>query len=171
MINFLEGEEPLADLRHGAIQRITDDIFSLKTIILTNKRLIMIVQRLGSFNKKFIFLKDVTSLESVRVLNIPLLIATICMGLIGLIIMNSALGAQVAVAHRVRGEGINPGTILGLIMLVCAGLTALAIKKNALRISTQSENIDFMLEKNFSTDLVDNFIDRTQVEIDKLKHR
>jgi hypothetical protein len=152
VINLLENEEPLADLRRGAIQRLTADILSLKTIVLTNKRLILIKKRVGSFDKKYIFLKDVQSLESIRKFNIPLLVLAIFLALV-------ALGT------------LSSTPVLGYLLSAGVVFCAINVKKNIFRISTMTENLDFLLKLNFSTDLADRFIDRCQIEIDKLKHK
>jgi hypothetical protein len=67
---LLDQEEVLADLRRGTLQKLTSDIFLKKTVVLTNKRLVLVNNRLGSFSKQYIFLKDVQGLSSQRFLNL-----------------------------------------------------------------------------------------------------
>jgi len=161
MLQLLEKEEVIADLRRGLIQRITDDILGLKTVILTNKRLILINKKMGSFQKKYIFLKDVQSIESLRSFNIAALIASI----ISFIVLISMLSSSSpsSTPESVIKTGIEFVCLLFGVVLI------FSLRTNVFRISTTTEDIDFILTRSISTTRLEPFIELAQIEINKQK--
>jgi hypothetical protein len=148
---LLDQEGVLADLRRGTLQKLTSDIFLKKTVILTNKRLVLVHNRLGSFSKQYIFLKDVQGLSSQRFLNLWTLI------------LAAALGAMSVLAFATNR--LAPAAICA----VLAAIFALYVKENRIRISTMTDNIFFDLERGFDLSRADKFVDLVQVEMDRLK--
>ena len=155
MIQLLEKEEVRADLRRGLIQRLTNDLWQLRTIILTNQRLALIVKRLGSFEKQYIFLKDVQGIASSRSLSIGALLAlcvTVPLAVVGIWAQTqSSFGAERVVISLAA-------TIASIVLL-------LNLKSNVIRISTMTEDISFRLDKKLGTDSADRFVELAQKEI------
>jgi hypothetical protein len=63
MIRLLPKEDPIADLQLGLIQTITEDMFTRRTMVLTNMRLWLFKKRLFSNTTSVVFLKDMTSIR------------------------------------------------------------------------------------------------------------
>jgi hypothetical protein len=152
MINLLEGEEVIADLRQGSVQRLSDDLFLKKTIILTNKRLILVRKKFGAFEKQYIFLKDVSSLISIRKYNLQILLGIIILVTLSVLSIN--------------GGNISVGSLFAVVALT----SVIALWDHKIVVSTGTMNIFYTLEKRFDTKLADHFIEICQVEINKYKN-
>lgn len=158
---LLDQEEVLADLRRGTLQKLTSDIFLKKIVVLTNKRLVLVNNRLGSFSKQYIFLKDVQGLSSQRFLNLWALIPAAAFGVVSIL----QLAGVFDVSPRSVGDRLPAVALWGVI----CGILALFVKANRVRISTMTDNIFFNLERGFDTGRADGFVDLVQVEMDRLK--
>jgi hypothetical protein len=70
MISLLPDEKPIADLRLGLVQIISEDIFRRRTMVLTNRRLWLIEKRIFSNSASILFLRDITTVETKRTVNL-----------------------------------------------------------------------------------------------------
>jgi hypothetical protein len=160
-VEFLPKEELIADLRRGLLSRVTDDVFLLRTILLTNQRLLLVSRRLGSFQRRSVFLKDVQGLASQRSLNWAALFVGAFSSLISILCL-------VAVANLRHGDR-TVALIVGLFMLVLAVVAFVNVKTNVIRVSTTTEDIVFGLERSFSTDRADEFVRLVEREVVRFK--
>jgi hypothetical protein len=156
MIELLEGEQIVADLRKGVMQRMTEDVFLKSTLLLTNKRLVLVKKKLGAFSKQYIFLKDIQGLSSQRAFNLWLVIPAILV---------LALG----VTHLIVGHNERDLQKVAAVELIVAAILAFLSVGYRIRISTTSDNVFFRLERGFGMERADKFIGAVQVQADRLK--
>ena len=149
-IVFLDGEAIIADLRRSVAQRLTDNPFRARNMILTNKRLIVVDKRLGSFKKEYVFLRDLQGVTSYRKLKIGLLLFIIALAL---------FGTAVLIASDADHKPI------GLISLLLCLLLGLSVRKSLLRVSSIATTIDFDLGLRFSLRKADRFVHIVQSHV------
>ena len=156
MIQLLENEELRADLRQGAIQRLSNDMSLLRNIILTNQRLIIVGKRFGSLDRRTLFLKDVQGLASSHELNIGALVVTFIFGF-----------ATMCCITMIAKE---PVAYTGIITFFAAAIwIGTYLYRTTIHISTFTEDFLFGLEPKWDTKAVDRFVDLAAVEIAEQK--
>ena len=143
MFELLDGEAPVADLTKGGIQRVSEDLFLAKNMILTNKRLVLVNRRLGTYEKQYLFLKDITGLESKRIVDIGGIV-------VGLVFF---LGA---VPFLLAGKA---WPVIGVALFLGGLSLLLGCVRSGIRISTTTENYFFPLARTFSPGRADSFLD------------
>jgi hypothetical protein len=145
LIELLEDEGVIAELRRGKIQRLTDDVLLKRTIVLTNQRLVLIERKLGSFAKQYIFLKDIQGVRSFR--HFRLLWLLLILGCAALVIAQAS---------------ITSITEHPLLWVVGAGIGSLMMWRNAISIATTTDTVLFTLELSFDTGKADTFVNAVQ---------
>ncbi len=164
-MQLMEGERIVEELRQGVVQRVATDVLKKKTIVLTNKRLMLFARRAGSYGKIYLFLKDIQGLESFRIVNIKAFIfglTTIFAAF--MLVFVGMVGETISSDQREICLMAAPvSAVVGLVALIGFG------KLNALRISTTTEDIDFVLDRSLSTERLDSFVNKVQQCMDKVK--
>jgi hypothetical protein len=156
VIQLLENEELRADLRQGAIQKLTNDMSLLRNIILTNQRLIIVGKRFGSLDRRTLFLKDVQGLASSHELNIGALVVTFIFGF--------------ATMCCITMIAKDPVAYTGIITFVAAGIwIGSYLFRTTIHVSTFAEDFIFRLEHKWNTKAVDRFVDLATAEIAEQK--
>src|SRR5262245_19965427 len=162
MIRLLPEEEPIADLRLGLIQTITEDIFTGRTMVLTNKRLWLLKKRLFSNSTSVVFLKDITTIEARRTIELARAIVAVFFvlwglsGLFGSFVMIAQLG------NREAGLAVGIACCLAIPLLSVGIWFALNVASNSVFIYTSMKPIQFRLALSFSTKQIEGFVNRVQ---------
>ncbi|MBE0659585.1 MAG: hypothetical protein IH602_17970 [Bryobacteraceae bacterium] len=156
MIQLLEGEEILADLRRGLLQRLSTDMLELETIILTSKRLVFVRKKMGSFTKLTIFLREVQGCGSYQHFSVALALLSGFCGILALLFFANS------------GGSTGP-LIMGFVFLACAVSVLPFLQTNAVRVSTPSNSIVFRLSHGLETKKIEEFLDLVQRQVAQLK--
>lgn len=150
---LLPDEAVVAELERGLLDRVTSDLFHTRGIVLTNRRVIVCDSRIGSFVKKYAFLRDVTGVASARLVHVSRQFAVFLMAIVGVLLVIAAIASHPA----------NP--VLGVVGILCMSGAAIVNRfasENVLKVSTPSEQLYFGLRADIDPRRVEWFIDLTQ---------
>lgn len=157
MLTLLEDEQLISDLSSRPLQSLTDQILSTRTIILTNKRLVLIDRKMGSYKKEYIFLQDVQGLSSVRRFNIIRLIVDILVWMVAVDILWNSV--------KFEGGGLIPGIVAGALGLVLA----FTVVKYGIVVATSYGRFELTVERRLAVRFTEGFLDQVQQHMAKVK--
>jgi hypothetical protein len=161
-IKLLPNERPLADLRRGLLQTITEEIVGRRTMVLTNKRLWLIHRRLFSYSTTVVFLKDITSIEARRTFSIAHCIGAAFSLLFALGGVIGSLALLADDGMRALGPAAAGAGSCGLPLLALGVYSALTVVSNSIFINTSMKPIEFQLGLSLSMQRIEVFVNRVQ---------
>jgi hypothetical protein len=163
MVCLLPKERPVADLRLGIIQTITEDIFARRTMVLSDRRLWLIEKQLFSHSISIVFLKDITAIEARHTLQWARCLFASLFMLAGLII----IVANVRPEHSLSLASSFWGS---LICFIAALLLYLFAFTKSVFVYTTMKSIQFRLALTFSTKQIEAFVNSVQNAMSQYKN-
>jgi hypothetical protein len=164
LISLLPDEQPLADLRRGRLQTVSEEIVGRRTMVLTDKRLWLIHKRMLSFSTTVVFLKDITAIEAKRTIRGTYIAVAILYGFVGLILTAVAASGSIKKTEEAGLAGVG-----GIVCLAIGVSCALGAVSNAVCIYTTMKPIEFRLTLRFPIRRIQSFVNEVQTAMSQFK--